>query len=984
MSKNKVISASAGTGKTYRLSLEYLAALVLDKSLLPQEILVMTFTVKATAEIRQRVLEHLRAVSKDAELQKNLEKICAKKLLTEDLAHLEKMASWLRLHKDSFKIFTLDSFMQNFFYSLIAKELGLEQTSAINALPAQKKEEILNKIFLNPKLQLFFAETQSKDLFKYTKFVDDLLALNLQEFESIEIDFSGAKKKFLQELESLKLAAAQLKKVPAFPAKNIFLKPFCTFFESYLGKESNNFAEELENALQDDDFFLEAFLELKDKIWETSFFKKAKKNDLQELKNFRECFENFQPKLQKYLTENKLFLEHNRLLELAEQAQALYLKDSRQELTFSDFGRILQKNLYEDNRFLDEQKMLRAEFWQFLQVVPKVLMIDEFQDTSLVQFQNLLPIVKMVQSLDGSVITVGDSKQAIYAWRGGEQELLNKVGSYLPDCQNLVLDTCYRSCQNIIDFVNHLFSESYGKIWSYNPVNCALQKKGFVSLETSKSSNRKGKIEDEIESVVENTVLPILHDKTLDLSKMAIIARKNKELEIFSQILQKHKIPVYQKKSDSLLKHRAIKPFCLYLHFLGYDDFYSLFLFLKDAPLFLSGDEIAKILTDKEAIESFKLPESKNLFADFVKKFDYLNFFDTSDDLKNINAFAEILANQEQDILGILEFLRQREDSLSQKAGESKQAINLLTIHSCKGLEFDTVFYFLNCLARQNNSPEFRSFVQYSPDFSQVDKSLLTFHYPKLAKTLFEDVEAKEESEILNLAYVALTRAKSNLYLFANLNLKKVADGKKELNVWEKIAVNMQSFFAESEIDESDETYFSAYKNSPKFAQKSQGESFFSYDWKEENFAKSKDFQPIKSEEIDKKNALFGQMVHFYLSQIRWNSDAEKKLAKRMTLAKFGQKWRSYFDKIDQFLQANFWLYDKEKWGTILCEYPLFDGDKEFRLDRVMVSTDKRKATIVDYKTGSISDPEQLEIYKQIFGKMSGIAEIETVFLEVK
>ena len=136
MSKNKVISASAGTGKTYRLSLEYLAALVLDKSLLPQEILVMTFTVKATAEIRQRVLEHLRAVSKDAELQKNLEKICAKKLLTEDLAHLEKMASWLRLHKDSFKIFTLDSFMQNFFYSLIAKELGLEQTSAINALPS--------------------------------------------------------------------------------------------------------------------------------------------------------------------------------------------------------------------------------------------------------------------------------------------------------------------------------------------------------------------------------------------------------------------------------------------------------------------------------------------------------------------------------------------------------------------------------------------------------------------------------------------------------------------------------------------------------------------------------------------------------------------------------------------------------------------------------------------------------------------------------
>ncbi len=982
---NKVISASAGTGKTYRLSLEYLAALLTDKSLLPEDILVMTFTVKATSEIKQRVLEHLKQVSKNSLLQQNLEAICQKRVEKEDLDHLQAMALYLSTHKSRFKIFTLDSFIQNFFYSLMAKNLGLEQTSVTENLGSDKKEDILNQIFAIPALHLFFASSQNKNLNSFSGFVEELLKINLQEHEAKKIDSKQEKEAFGQALQDLRMAVATLSSLPALPASSILLKPYVDFFEQYQGKRCENFSEDFLGTLKDESFFLEAFQSLGDKLWEKLPFKKFKKGAAKEvLESFKESYGEFQLKLKNYFVKTKLFSQHNQILELVEVAQAIYRQNSHQELTFDDFNKILQENLYSQKYFLDENKMLKKEFWQFLEVIPKVLMIDEFQDTSIVQYQNLLPIIKIAERQKGSVIVVGDSKQAIYAWRGGEQGLLSKVGEHLQDCQKLVLDTCYRSSQNVIDFVNHLFCQESGQGWHYNEVKCALAEQGCVELVIDRISKGKNKLEQEIEKVVETKILPLLKEKDLDLSKIAIIARKKKELDSFSQALTKNGIPVYQKRSDSLLSHRAIAPFYLYLKFLGYNDLHSLFLFLKGAPLHLSGEEIAKILSDQELIKNFRLEQNKRLWEDFRKRFDYLSYFDSPDDLANIAAFAEVFERQQQGVVATLQYLHENEKALKQVAGESKQAINLITIHSCKGLEFDTVFYFLNCAGRSGNSLKLHNLVQYNQDFSGVEKSLLTFHFPKLAKSLFEKRLDQENLEILNLAYVALTRAKSNLFIFSNLSLTKVDDPKKELNSWEKVANNMRSFFGEEEVEDSGETYFSARKGSPRLAQASYKKESSVDGWKKESFsAFGKDVNPVKIEPINKENALFGEMVHHYLSYIRWNTAAEKELAQKMTLAKFGKRWQSSFVRLERFLQKNNWLYDKDRWGSVLCEYPLLLEEKEFRLDRVMISKDKKSATIVDYKTGSIENPEQLNIYKKLFQKASGVADVETVFLEI-
>ncbi len=983
--KNKVISASAGTGKTYRLALEYLVALLQDKTLSPQEILVMTFTVKATSEIKERILQYLQQISSDNILQKNLETICGKPLTDEDLEYLRSKAFWLANNKESFKIFTLDSFMQKIFYWLVAKNMDIEQLSATKSLSSIDKENILNNIFLNPKLQKFFADSQKKNLSNFSDFADGLLGLNLLEYKPKEVDINFEKEKFQKSLNRLQMSLAALSSVPKIPAASIVKKKFREFLEKELKRPCLDFVADFSKILKGEKFFLKAYLKLKDELWQVSpIMKQTKCLPKELLISFQNSYEEFQASLKEFLLKTKVFTEHNQLLELAKVAQKLYLETPHQSLTFYDFSRILHKKLHQDGVFLTEQTVLRQEFWQFLESVPKVLMIDEFQDTSIIQYQNLLPIIRLVEQQNGSVIIVGDAKQAIYAWRGGEQELLAQANEQLLKCESLMLDTCYRSSQNIIEFVNSLFLKDYGRNWQYYKVNCASNQVGYVELEISKPSAKKDKLEHKIKGVVLNKILPALKDKDVDLSKIAIISLKNKELTFFSHFLEENGVATYQKRNESLLEHRAIKPFYLYLKFLAYNDLYSLFLFLKGAPLFLSGEEVANILKSEEVIKTFRLQKNKNLFANFVKKFEILSFFSSLDDLKNIVAFEQILGNLNHNVIELVEYLHENKQNLDQVADNSKQAINLMTIHSCKGLEFETVFYFLDCANKSFNLPSLKSFVEHSSDFKEVESSLLTFSYPKLCKELFADTSAKEQAEVLNLAYVALTRAKSNLYIFTNLDLKKANKDSKPLNSWEILSNNMRSCFDTNQIDEEDEEYFSAHKGSANFCKISAKPKFSSYAWKKELCRADKNLQPVKVDKIDKQNALFGEVVHYYLSYIRWNEHLEKNLAQKMTLAKYGKRWEKTFSKIERFIMSNSWLYDKKKWGTILCEYPIIYQKKEYRLDRVMVSLDKKSATIVDYKTGKIDDPEQLNTYKELFQRSSNIDKVETVFLEVK
>jgi len=142
----KVIKASAGTGKTYRLSLEYLAALLKDIDF--SKIIVMTFTKKATAEIKNRILEHLRAIVNDGLEKKNilnsLKKIHPE--LEVDQGKLEQIYRNMIINDEDIKIYTIDSFTNQIFSRGIAPYLSLYNYQIIDESQNQEIIEELLKI----------------------------------------------------------------------------------------------------------------------------------------------------------------------------------------------------------------------------------------------------------------------------------------------------------------------------------------------------------------------------------------------------------------------------------------------------------------------------------------------------------------------------------------------------------------------------------------------------------------------------------------------------------------------------------------------------------------------------------------------------------------------------------------------------------------------------------------------------------------------
>lgn len=174
-----VLKASAGTGKTYRLSLEYVAALLRGEDF--GKIVVMTFTRKATAEIRERIFEHLEdilAEGAESEVVKNLEEIYND--LEVDLSQLEEVYEKMLCNKDQIKVYTIDSFINHIFREAIAPYLGIYSYEIVDD---DQNREIVERVFKellnNPAdfklMEDFLLENVERDIDNYLTLIDRLI-----------------------------------------------------------------------------------------------------------------------------------------------------------------------------------------------------------------------------------------------------------------------------------------------------------------------------------------------------------------------------------------------------------------------------------------------------------------------------------------------------------------------------------------------------------------------------------------------------------------------------------------------------------------------------------------------------------------------------------------------------------------------------------------------------------------------------------------
>ena len=336
-------------------------------------------------------------------------------------------------------------------------------------------------------------------------------------------------------------------------------------------------------------------------------------------------------------------------------------------------------------------------------------------------------------------------------------------------------------------------------------------------------------------------------------------------------------------------------------------------------------------------------------------------------------------------------FIEEKKDNFRQVSSKDINAINLMTIHASKGLEFDTVFYYKRKSNKGNNDKEnLKSYLDFDEKFFDVKKFILLFSgYDKkmikndLSKIIDKNAQ-KEEMEEINNDYVALTRAKKNLILLFDAEItdkngytdtlaKRMVDVYGDENGYETGEI-VESEIPEETTDTSDvkisNSLFKTYFDDDKFIVKT------SLNTLENEFKRKK-----------------GLAMHYYFEHILNDLENEKKIAKSALLSRYGNMLgkkivEELIVRMDKFIEKNSSIYD-EKY-KVYTEFEIYDSDGKKRIiDRINIDENNRKIYIYDYKTGFEPETkkeyqEQIEEYKNILrGKVSEDYEIDVKLLEV-
>jgi exodeoxyribonuclease V beta subunit len=692
---NLCYEASAGSGKTFMLVVRYLSLLFMGAS--PSKILALTFTNKAAREMQERVVLTLEELESRGELDEIL-KVTA--LSRSDVLQNRKKILDQFLNSNT-KIMTIDKF-----FTQILRKFSLYAS-------------------LMPDFSTFSSQHELKLLSRFLKEVsvagkkDTLITLSLQSNKRLESIFNLLNQFYekKQELSHLKFT-------------KIDFKIFEDEAMSLLG-ELNTIVTNCEAASKTaiNGVSAKSFEELQKKAWLTrdsfdySTFKKCYTPEMDTiLVKIKEAIKN-----QNIAKEQNFFYALSELVDIYEKSKkALYTEDS--QLSFSDVTALV----YEILNFIDD-----SEFLYFrLDSQIEHMLLDEFQDTSILQYKILKPLIDEITSGDGifengSFFFVGDVKQSIYRFRGGVSALFGAV----KDEQNTEVEqllTNYRSQKEVIEFVNNTFR---AKIKNYADQKVRDDASGgYVEIIQN-------------DELVEETISQVkrLIELEVDVNQVAILCATNSDGEVVKLKLQEEGIEVVTETTTKLINQQSIKAVLEYLKYQYFhEDIYRYNFF-------------ALIQRGVEQIKRVEL--SKVKLFDVVKNLvDEYKLF--SDDFHLIR-FLNVISSY-QDIEALL-FEYERLDV--EAAASDLSGIRVLTVHKSKGLEYQHVIV----MDRLKKAPASRDAIIYEYDGIELKSIYLrTKGREALDKAYANALEKERElvlEDSLNALYVAFTRARDNLFI---------------------------------------------------------------------------------------------------------------------------------------------------------------------------------------------------------------------------
>lgn len=791
--KNKsfltIYKASAGSGKTFTLAAKYTAFFLSGDDMAHTRLLAVTFTNKATGEMKERILQNLYDIAhgkddKDdflCEVQKHLDP--ATKALGVSL--LRKRAgerlSQLVHDYDHFAVQTIDSFFQSLLANL-AHELGLAANFRVEindqevigravdnimrriaTLPedasASTAPEVMRDRALRKWVSEFISELIADD--RSWRISDDLKSFARQLFcdaytaneEELreKLNDSQLLRQYEKELRDLELAQTE-------EMKGLAKKMHALIMAA--GGEGEDTEACYKNVFGGNGF-----------RWYWPYVRQALDGDLgkEASKSVKEYIEKggvIAESLQEYegkraeaeVVVNSLMLSRSninklRLLgEIGREVDAINEEENHFMLAKTPI--LFSKLSNADAPFVLERAGNRFEH----------VMIDEFQDTSPLQWGNFEKLLINNIAQGNECLLVGDVKQAIYRWRGGDWQKLNELSANNHET-TLTLDTNFRSAEEVIHFNNALFTCAPGLLEANWP-NDAEQKTnyrkgGYVRVRI----NNNNVYEDLAEQIHR-----LQEVQGIDFRQMTMLLRGNDDAnELIDYFRQHHKdIPLVSSEAFHMGSSRALQRLIAALRYLRdmgkkeKDD-------ISQAYLQQSGGVPEEFVAQRVGLVRMPLYELCERLVEIFQlgkedgEAPFVFFF-----------LDMVLEYLEENPSSIADFIRYWESTLAGKSipGGEVEGIRIMTIHKSKGLAFHTVLIpFCNwpierdmmgniLWCKPKESPYNRLPVLPIPQQARMKKSIYEDDY--------EAEHAAQRIDNLNLLYVAFTRAQQNLLVWGD------------------------------------------------------------------------------------------------------------------------------------------------------------------------------------------------------------------------
>lgn len=960
-----VCKASAGSGKTFALALVYIQLLLegLDKHHEQdpyRHILAVTFTKKATAEMKQRIIKELHTIATRPEESKYIDYLLGIKSLDDEGQTVHRRPTDIEKQKETavlsekcktllgnmlqdyplFQVSTIDSFFQQVIRAF-ARELHLRADYDVSLDSDQILDEGIDRLFFDA-TQGDGSEETYEDILRYAE-------------NNIE---SGASWNPKQQLR--------------------------TFANELTKEKVQKHKEDLMQILEDKSVVTELQSVLKtkrDEIWSQEHTKsKNPKPNVLRAGAPKDKQHDFNSIL--------IYTKHLKDLSMLTKMEQKIDEKNREEhrIPISETNLLLRKITGDATApFVYEKVGTRLRHY----------LLDEFQDTSRLQWENFVPLLEESISNSNENLIVGDVKQSIYRWRNSDLEILQNIdkqgldiGKELPKRFN------FRSAPAIVNANNILFKRYAEKLTEQGLAPTATEAYKDAEQEADRNDlqgiyhiewhDKKGS---EFVNLAMQRTLEVINEclktgRVRQRCEIAILVRKNKEASKLSEFLTSNGIPVQSPEGLLIESHDAVKLLVAELRIMTNND---------DSISHYTIKRILSGIPSEKREELHKQAQQLMLRSDFFLLvrglIDIFKLQEMSDAEAYITTFLDVVydfsTRHSADISSFLDYWDRKHSSICIPASQDPNAVQIMTIHKSKGLQFPMVIVpFVNWGLGQNRQSYSDLLWCETQDFPEPFNRLpiMPTQCTSTAATSVFAADAKHEVEALhidalNTTYVAFTRPEHTFYAFAPMNDTKTAGTwiyktiKEEPCESQHFTENDDYAVWETQDTSNNRTEEAVTLSAPvtlplHYVSEYPGNRLTQRTRTTESLT-----------EDDNEQRLFGTMMHELLETANTREDAERELQRRIDNGIFREDMKKH---AQQTLRNLFELIAREghsDWFEnrylVLKETAILTPHNNlYRPDRVMF--DGQKAVVVDYKFGKEEEShiKQVKDYVSQLGQM--------------